>query len=103
MIDAKTLKKHNLKAVPFSAIKEGESFYLLLSGEELGDRSLERRLLNGHIPFVDNGFGVLPASYISLNTVYVPVWRVTDRQCSQISKANKIAGECSDYNPKETP
>jgi len=79
MIAKKILKKHNLKAVPFFCIKEGQSFYLLLDDSELGFECLKRKLLNGRIPFVDNDAHGLPASYIACNTVYVPVWRVTER------------------------
>lgn len=87
MIDKVILKKHNLKAVPFSCIGEGQSFILEKS---LGFQTtccgepafFARKIVKGLVFFVGG-----PASWVvgrktdyrpSL-TVYVPVWRVTER------------------------
>ena len=80
MIDAKTLKKHNLKAVPFSCIGEGETFY----GEETvrswaGETAYyERRLQCGDIIYADDTPSMMDVLDYVGDTVYVPVWRVTN-------------------------
>lgn len=77
MIDKETLKKHNLKAVPFSCIGEGETFY----GEPTirdwpgNFAPYNRRLQDDDIIFA-NGMpsGMDVEDYVG-RTVYVPVWR----------------------------
>ena len=81
MIDKETLKKHNLKAVPFSCIGEGETFNpeddLLGNIEELVEH--KRRLVGDSIEWADGYDSPIlanPESYILDDaTVYVPVWR----------------------------
>ena len=80
MIPKETLKKHNLKAVPFSEIREGQTFFVLFTGEKY-DRCLERRLVGDIVPFTDGAFAnaqcPVYADYIKDYTVYVPVWRTS--------------------------
>jgi hypothetical protein len=78
MIDKTTLKKHNLKAVPFSCIGEGQTFYDWVSiiGHPADLTFYERRLQDNDIFFADGGATCnSPAGYVG-HTVYVPVWRV---------------------------
>jgi hypothetical protein len=86
MIDKQTLKKHNLKAVPFSCIGEGQTFNVLCDIHE-GDLGLhERRLVGDHFEWADRYPSPLftsPAGYRETNeTVYVPVWR----PCGEVAK-----------------
>ena len=84
MISKETLKKHNLKAVPFSCIGEGQTFNVL---DDLLPRhcselpEYRRRLVAGHIVWADGFDSPIVATldhYASIDrTVYVPVWRVT--------------------------
>jgi hypothetical protein len=81
MIDAKTLKKHNLKAVPFSSIREGEWFLACCSyHNELPDNAFNlygRRFIGDDI-FLRCGFlSARNRQSHNNTTVYVPVWRVT--------------------------
>ena len=85
MIAKEILKKHNLKAVPFSCIGEGESqwFYTEYVVYDSGPiDSFRRHLMNGEVLLsVDrNRFIVSSHSIQKLknSTVYVPVWRVTN-------------------------
>ena len=79
MIDKQTLKKHNLKAVPFSCIREGETFYSIFPNEMEHDiwREMERRLVGNTVHFTDGNMSFLNSGFMQ-PTVYVPVWRVTE-------------------------
>jgi hypothetical protein len=81
MIDKQTLKKHNLKAVPFSCIREGETFNL---GHHLRTLSkhYERRLKGNTVDFSDGSPSYFVASSLCDLTVYVPVWR----PCGEVAK-----------------
>jgi len=84
-MDEKILKKHNLKAVPFSCIGEGQTFYIFWSltcypGEHI---DLER-VLSGNQIYYANDHERHSQLDGEINehadtTVYVPVWRVTER------------------------
>ncbi len=83
MIDKQTLKKHNLKAVPFSCIGEGQWFYIGCSIYNSGPAVNFRRYLRGnsiHVRKSDGTFfsSCCAAEKIKLWPVYVPVWRVTE-------------------------
>ncbi len=81
MIDKQILKKHNLKAVPFSHIGEGETFNVLddLLHEDPELLEYQRRLVAGRIVWADGFNSPIAANldwYTSINrTVYVPVCR----------------------------
>ena len=77
MIDKQTLKKHNLKAVPFSCIREGETFWFGYSLKSISER-YERKLFRGRVDFVDGSESAFLATHLIPHTVYVPVWRVTE-------------------------
>ena len=81
MIDKQTLKKHNLKGVPFSHIREGEWFLARCSyHNELPDNAFNlygRRFVGNDI-FLRCGFLSTRGKQAHNNTtVYVPVWRPT--------------------------
>ena len=80
MIDEEILKKHNLKAVPFSCIGEGqtfndeESFRIDILQEDYYFYTYQLR--NGKIFFADSDIPEpYSAGYFKNTTVYVPVWR----------------------------
>jgi hypothetical protein len=74
MIDKEILKKHNLKAVPFSCIGEGETFQTEF---DYGVDQFTRRLIGGNIYYADNKYPDWKL-HNNYKTVYVPVWRVTN-------------------------
>lgn len=83
MISPETLKKHNLKAVPFSEIGEGQTFNTLsdLQEDQPDLEEHKRRLVGDTIEWAD-GFDspilAHPSTYrIHNDTVYVPVWRTS--------------------------
>ena len=82
MIDKETLKKHNLKSVPFSCIGEGESFHLVHSIRLWKDdfEDLKRKLIGDYIYYADTGQRCIGENkpMFESETVYVPVWRVTN-------------------------
>ena len=77
MIDKAILKKHNLKAVPFSAIGEGQTFNTesSIGNYPTSFLRLERRLRCSAIDFSDGTRSCLLADYLCDKTVYVPIWR----------------------------
>jgi len=78
MIDTDTLKKHNLKAVPFSCIGEGQTFNVEDDFFSHGlDISLTRRITQRRTVWADGFRGNLYQGRSGYETVYVPVWRVT--------------------------
>jgi hypothetical protein len=92
MIDKQTLKKHNLKAVPFSCIGEGETFFTdftitlfealcLRNGLEHYKRKLVGRKVFYTNPPYSVGDAEVDYDYEN-KTVYVPVWRV----CGEVAK-----------------
>ncbi len=85
MLDKQTLKKHNLKAVPFSCIGEGETFNIeddFWCQLKFGHVFYTRKRLEGNIVFASTEDSILEsvdgfAEDDNYETVYVPVWRVT--------------------------
>ena len=86
MIDKETLKKHNLKAVPFSCIRDGETFH-----DEDAFWSVYNRdyyfftylIRNGQVFYADSDTpDMLTPSHFKDETVYVPVWRV----CKEVAR-----------------
>ena len=79
MISKEILKKHNLKAVPFSCIREGETFHheSSISSSHESFAFYERRLAGGVVDWADGTIGPHSTYYYPEYTVYVPVWRVT--------------------------
>ena len=76
MIDKQTLKKHNLKAVPFSCIREGQTFNLWYDFvDDVLDIEVTRRLIEGKVVWADEDCGEPLQGYKPTDTVYVPVWR----------------------------
>jgi len=82
MVDKETLKKHNLKAVPFSCIGEGDTFYgegafqcVYSSADDI--IPYLRRLTEGKVCWADGTCQML-SKYKLTRTVYVPVWHVTE-------------------------
>ena len=83
MINKETLKKHNLKAVPFSCIGEGEMFWTdtLLSSQFIHELAIYGYRKEGRLINWADGFpmGLQEFTYeFKTRTVYVPVWRVTE-------------------------
>ena len=82
MIDKQTLKKHNLKAVPFSCIGEGEWFLACPSYETslIGHEFLRysRQFIGDDVFLRDGQMSTLLRQAHNGTTVYVPVWRVTE-------------------------
>jgi hypothetical protein len=84
MIDAAILKKHNLKAVPFSCIGEGETFNVFWSLAIYPDDHVDlTRILSGNtVYYASDHKHVNPLTGEMAEhadtTVYVPVWRVTN-------------------------
>jgi hypothetical protein len=86
MIDREILKKHNLKAVPFSCIGEGVDQWFYTEYIVYDDGPIvafRRHLMNGEVLLsVDRNAYIVSSHTIPKlrdATVYVPVWRVTDR------------------------
>jgi hypothetical protein len=77
MIAPEILKKHNLKAVPFSCIGEGETFYDTDTIPNWPDDFVEykRRLKDGDIEYADGVSSLMDVEDYIGETVYVPVWR----------------------------
>jgi hypothetical protein len=82
MIDKETLKKHNLKAVPFSCIGEGQGHWFYTEYIVYDDGPIvafRRHLKNGEVLLaVDKGTYIVSSHTIRKlknATVYVPVWR----------------------------
>jgi hypothetical protein len=83
MIAPEILKKHNLKAVQFSCIGEGETFHVepIVRDKMMARESyshLLRRKTGNSIDFFDGEVSAVPAVLLIGKTVYVPVWRVTN-------------------------
>jgi hypothetical protein len=75
MIDKETLKKRNLKAVPFSCIGEGQTFNIeidFLYPERWLVDCLRRKHSGGTVWANNNKNCISPPDIL---TVYVPVWR----------------------------
>ena len=83
MISPETLKKHNLKAVLFSCIGEGETFMCDLvpdiSFPEFSTAFFMRVRGIKYSPWADGtpDLGCEKTKVYENQTVYVPVWRVT--------------------------
>jgi hypothetical protein len=79
MIDKATLKKHNLKAVPFSCIGEGQTFLCMTSYDTtLIDNEFNKycRHFVGDKVYLANGWpSCFNRQAFIGHTVYVPVWR----------------------------
>jgi len=71
MISKEILKKHNLKAVPFSCIGEGQTFQ---TEDDYWISEFTRRVISGKVFYADGAYPdwVLHNDY---ETVYVPIWR----------------------------
>ena len=83
MISKEILKKHNLKAVPFACIGEGETFIGEECISDLAGFPLAfyfRRLCDGYTPWADETADLchVVAELYNDDTVYIPVWRVTN-------------------------
>jgi len=82
MISAEILKKNNLKAVPFSCIGEGETFWtdVLLDSKYIREMAVYSYRKEGLLVNWADGFTMGLQEYTTEyenKTVYVPVWRVT--------------------------
>jgi len=85
MIDKQTLKKLNLKAVPFSCIGEGETFNVEGTFRHpMGLARFKRKIEDELIVFADGWpiWSAMTAGDYANKTVYVPVWR----PCKEVAK-----------------
>jgi hypothetical protein len=77
MIAKEILKKHNLKAVPFSCIGEGETFNIDVDFYWDDYVTTTRIIRGGNVWFVNEKMNGRRCLNNDHDTVYVPVWRVT--------------------------
>jgi len=82
MIDKAILRKHNLKAVPFSCIEDGQTFWTdtLLSSQFISEMAVYGYRKEGLLINWADGFPMGLQEYTAEfkdRTIYVPVWRPT--------------------------
>jgi hypothetical protein len=83
MIAKEILKKFNLKAVPFSCIRDRETFYIEYSISANGPNTAFQRLLDQGVVYVWGPFtnkwtmSGCTTQKLKHRAVYVPVWRPT--------------------------
>jgi hypothetical protein len=102
MISKEILKKHNLKAVPFSCVREGETFHVepIVRDKMIAKESyshLLRRKTGNRVDFFDGEASVVPAILLTGKTVYVPVWR--PNKDASLSGRNKRIMNSWGYEP----